>query len=70
MTQRIYAMRNVAGPGQIFLCRSCGKTNKRRLIADTPGWDESCALNAMLIEESSIERDKYGHIIEARGVEA
>jgi hypothetical protein len=44
-----------APPGQIWVCGACGKTSRTRYGFDdqnqncaTPGWDESCMMNAVL----------------------
>jgi hypothetical protein len=37
-----------APPGQIWVCRACGKRARNRAGRDNPLWDESCAVNAVL----------------------
>lgn len=44
-----------AAPGSMWRCAACGKVSKDRYglektDLDSPGWDESCMLNAVLID--------------------
>jgi hypothetical protein len=43
--------KDVAGPGEIFVCSACGKTSKRRTPTGRGGWDESCMMHAILCYE-------------------
>lgn len=33
----------------LWVCGACGKRSQSRYGFDTPGWDESCMLNAVLV---------------------
>lgn len=46
-------MTDKAPDGQKWYCMMCGKTSET-LSGDARGWDESCALNAILIDQLSI----------------
>lgn len=39
-----------APSGQVFVCAACGKTSKS-IYQGPRGWDESCAMNAVLCYE-------------------
>jgi hypothetical protein len=41
-----------APDGKIWLCAMCGKKTRDQ-YGDDGGWDESCALNAYLVDESN-----------------
>lgn len=41
-----------APEGRIWLCMMCGKTAKD-CFTDERGWDESCAMNCMLVDEAT-----------------
>lgn len=44
-----------AGEGQIWVCGACGKTHSDRYGCEgegSPGWDESCMLNAVLCHDA------------------
>lgn len=48
--------------GTIFICAACGKRSRTRFgfdgqnlrVGPSQGWDESCMLNAVLVQEDSI----------------
>ena len=50
MTQKI------APRGAVFVCSACGKRSRDLYgyQAISPGWDESCSLNAILCDEESL----------------
>jgi len=56
-----------AGAGEVFVCSACGKRSRDRygFQAIDPGWDVSCALNAVLCDESSLVMEN-GRIIKAQ----
>lgn len=54
----------LAGEGQIWICRACGKSGKDRTRIN----DESCFLNAVLCLEASIKRNEKGRITHADAV--
>jgi hypothetical protein len=41
-----------APTGQVWLCMMCGKTTKD-CYGEERGWDESCALNCILVDEAT-----------------
>lgn len=41
-----------APAGKVWLCMMCGKTAKD-YCTDARGWDESCALNCILVDEAT-----------------
>src|SRR5678816_1245336 len=49
-------MKEVAGPGEVFVCQACGKTNKERY----GNWDTSCMTWAVLCFEDSLAFDERG----------
>ena len=55
-----------APSGHIYVCGACGKTSTTRYGFDgtaMDGWDESCAMNAVLVKESQIvERSPSGRV--------
>lgn len=49
-----------APEGMIWVCPMCGKTAEHRYDSigqATPGWDEACMLNCVLVETANIVRD-------------
>lgn len=51
-----------APEGQVWVCGACGKTSRTRYGFDatnvrvaSPGWDESCMLNAVLCYERTTQ---------------
>lgn len=57
----------IAGEGEIFVCSACGKRSKDLYgnQAIDSGWDESCMLNAVLCDESTLVM-KDGRVIKAQ----
>ena len=53
---------NTAPPGQVWVCGACGKRSRDHFgnQALTPGWDESCMLNAVLCREDALTLNDYG----------
>lgn len=50
-----------APPGAIWVCGACGKTAKDKYGIEgerSPGWDESCMLNAVLCHDKQRFDDK------------
>lgn len=45
-----------APDGAVWLCGACGRTDKSRYDVG----DESCYMNAVLVDETSIKRDAFG----------
>ena len=48
------ANQRFAPDGAIWVCRACGKTHKDQYGVEGEGsrdWDESCALNAVLVHD-------------------
>lgn len=45
-----------APAGTVFVCGACGKTARKRWgqVERTPGWDESCSMNAVLVNVDDI----------------
>ena len=54
----------IAGAGEIYVCRACGKTFTNPYKVDV-----SCMLNRVLCKEDSLKYDKNGRVIEADIVE-
>lgn len=57
----------LAPTGAVWVCVACGKTARDRYGLKgehSPGWDESCMLNALLCEEDSIVREG-GKVVKA-----
>ena len=56
----------MAPEGKLWVCFACGKTSHDRYggFDATPGWDESCALNAHLVDEARVRRDSNGRVEE------
>ena len=42
-----------APKGKVWVCCACGKTEKD-LYGSTRGWDESCMLNAVMVDEDRL----------------
>ena len=44
-----------AKPGYVWMCGACGKTSRDRYGFDriSHGWDESCMLHAVLVEDGA-----------------
>lgn len=57
-----------APKGQVYVCGACGKTSKTKNGFDTPGWDVSCMLHAVLCDESTIKLDKSGRVTYADAI--
>lgn len=57
----------VAREGEVFVCLVCGKRSKDRFgdQAIDKEWDESCFLNSVLCNESSLVM-KNGRVIEVQ----
>lgn len=56
----------IAPEGAIWVCGACGKTARDQYGIEgehSRGWDESCALNAVLCDEASIKRDGSGRVV-------
>lgn len=51
-----------APAGTIWVCQACGKTARDRTTSDA-GWDESCALNAILWKEDFVDMNSNGRAI-------
>lgn len=51
----------IAPAGKIWVCGACGKVAKDRYGIErgiqSPGWDESCALNCTLVDMNCLEWD-------------
>ena len=61
-----------APEGAIWVCGACGKTARDQYGLEgthSPGWDESCMLNAVLCREDSLHR-KDGRVVDAEPFEA
>lgn len=58
----------IAPPTAIWVCAACGKTSRDRYGDGTSGWDESCALHAILCHEASVERHPDGRVKYAQAV--
>lgn len=43
----------IAPEGKIFMCMACGKKSRDRYGYQkiSPGWDESCMLNCILVDD-------------------
>jgi len=57
----------IVGEGEVFVCSTCGKRS-RDLYGEQaidPGWDESCILNAVLCDESTLVI-KDGRVVKAQ----
>ena len=46
----------MAPNGAIWMCAACGKTSRDRYGGEGSSWDESCMLNAVLVNEGSVMR--------------
>ncbi|MCC6405372.1 MAG: hypothetical protein IT405_03220 [Candidatus Yanofskybacteria bacterium] len=48
----------IAPEGQVWVCMACGKMSRDRYSAqgpgDSPGWDESCMLNSVLLKKEKL----------------
>lgn len=44
---------HIAPLGKLWVCTACGKTT-RDSYGSEKGWDESCMLNSVLVEESRL----------------
>jgi hypothetical protein len=53
MNDDVFHLHVDAPVGQIWVCCMCGKTSKNRAgtFRASPGWDESCMVNAILCFE-------------------
>ncbi len=57
-----------APKGAIWVCGACGKTHADLYGLEgvgSRGWDESCALNAILCDETTLVKDDCGRIVRA-----
>ena len=66
-------IRTGAPEGQVWLCEKSGRISKDRYgITNRKdnGWDEECAVNAVLVYENTIERDPTGRVLTAELVTA
>lgn len=47
----------IAPEGKVYICRACGKRSRDEygFQAIDYGWDESCVLNAVLMDEKDAE---------------
>ncbi len=53
----------IAPPGKIWMCAACGKKARDRFGIEgwhSRGWDESCMLNAVLVDEDTQTQDNTG----------
>jgi len=52
-------MQKIAPHGAVYVCGACGKRSRDLYgyQAISPGWDESCSLNAFLCDEESLVMD-------------
>ena len=51
----------MAPEGKVWVCGVCGKTAKDRYGMEGehhPGWDESCAVNSALCDETKLVKEK------------
>jgi hypothetical protein len=51
-------MSEKAPDGQVWMCTACGQWSKDRRGVDGPHsreWDKSCMLNAILVDEETLE---------------
>lgn len=55
---------HIAPEGKVYVCTACGKRSRDECgeQALTPGWDESCILNARLYDESQLKLDSSGRV--------
>jgi hypothetical protein len=55
----------IAPDGMIWVCTACGKTAKDRYQSEKfYSWDESCVMNAILVEEDKCVFTKSGFVKE------
>jgi len=57
-----------APEGKLWVCHACGKTAKDRYGGKDAMdmWDESCMLNSELFDESDLERNEWGYVVNIR----
>lgn len=52
-----------APKGKIFVCLACGKTSPTRYgLKNRNGWDASCMINCVLVEEDRL-LEKNGRVV-------
>ncbi len=59
MNEEYEKMKRLAPKGQIWICQACGKTAEDRYGLKgkySYGWDESCMLNAILVDKQNIPK--------------
>jgi hypothetical protein len=59
------AQPRIAPTGAIWVCGACGKTARDRYGDPGTSWDESCMLNAILCDETSLVRRPGGPVTKA-----
>jgi hypothetical protein len=61
---------DIAAKGQVFVCQACGKRSRDRYGEHriSRGWDESCAMHAVLCTEDSVRLDARGLVCAATAV--
>lgn len=63
-------MNEIAAEGKVYVCGACGKRSRDR-YGDQKidrGWDESCAIHAVLCDESSLVIEN-GRVVSATATE-
>jgi hypothetical protein len=59
-------MDETAKPGTVFVCGACGKRSRTRYGLDgaaiDKGWDVSCMMNAILVDEEDCNRFVTAHL--------